>query len=257
LLVYPKFPETFWSFTYALKFIKKKSAYPPLGLITVAALLPETGPSAWWMRISRSSAKRIWPGRTWFLSAPWRFSEKRRFKSSIVAKGTGLKIVAGGPLFTSEPEAFEQVDHLVLDEAELTLPPFLADLKNGCPKRIYRAEGYPDIHQSPVPLWDLVKMRRYASMNIQYSRGCPFDCEFCNITALYGRKPRTKTPRQVIAELDAIYRAGWRGKHIFCRRQFHRKQALPEKRAAAGFDRMAQGQKRLRIFHGSLDQSRR
>jgi radical SAM superfamily enzyme YgiQ (UPF0313 family) len=130
-------------------------------------------------------------------------------------KGTGLKIVAGGPLFTAEPDAFDRVDHLVLNEAELTLPEFIADLENGCAKRIYKADGYPDMQKTPIPLWDLIPMRRYASMNIQYSRGCPFNCEFCNITALFGRKPRTKTPRQVVAELDAIYKAGWRGNIFF------------------------------------------
>jgi radical SAM superfamily enzyme YgiQ (UPF0313 family) len=215
LLVYPKFPETFWSFTYALKFIKKKSAYPPLGLITVAALLPDQ----WAKRLVDENIEELskedlaWADLV-FVGA---MALQRKAAIQIIerCKENGVPIVAGGPLFTSEPEAFEQVDHLVLDEAELTLPPFLADLKNGCSKRIYRAEGYPDLHQSPVPLWGLVKMRRYASMNIQFSRGCPFDCEFCNITALYGRKPRTKTPRQVIAELDAIYRAGWRGNIFF------------------------------------------
>jgi radical SAM superfamily enzyme YgiQ (UPF0313 family) len=126
-----------------------------------------------------------------------------------------LKIVAGGPLFTAEPDAFEGVDHLVLDEAETTLPAFVADMKEGRPKRIYRANGYPDIHQTPIPLWGLIDSRRYASLNIQYSRGCPFNCDFCNITALFGRKPRTKSPQQVIAELDTIYQTGWRGNIFF------------------------------------------
>jgi radical SAM superfamily enzyme YgiQ (UPF0313 family) len=107
------------------------------------------------------------------------------------------------------------VDHLVLDEAEVTLPAFLTDLKNGCPQRIYKADGYPDIHHSPIPLWGLIDTRRYASLNIQYSRGCPFNCEFCNITALFGHTPRTKTPQQVVAELDVIYQAGWRGNIFF------------------------------------------
>jgi radical SAM superfamily enzyme YgiQ (UPF0313 family) len=215
VLVYPKLPETFWSFTYALKFIKKKSAYPPLGLITVAALLPGN----WSKRLVDENIEELsdedlaWAELV-FVGA---MTLQRKAAVQIIdrCKEKGAKIVAGGPLFTSEPEAFTKVDHLVLDEAEVTLPPFLADFGNGCPKRIYRSEGYPDIHQSPVPLWDLVQMRRYASMNVQYSRGCPFDCEFCNITALYGRIPRTKTSQQVIAELDAIYRAGWRGNVFF------------------------------------------
>ena len=98
-------------------------------------------------------------------------------------------MVAGGSLFTAEPDAFEQMDHLILNEAELTLPEFVADLTKGCAKRIYTADGYPDMRESPVPLWDLIQMRRYASLNIQYSRGCHFNCEFCNITALFGRTP--------------------------------------------------------------------
>lgn len=114
-----------------------------------------------------------------------------------------------------EPDAFEQVDHLVLDEAEQTLPAFIADLKDGCPKPIYRAEGYPDLRNTPIPSWRLLRTKRYASLSIQYSRGCPFDCEFCNITSLFGNRPRIKTPEQVVAELDAIYRTGWRGNIFF------------------------------------------
>jgi radical SAM superfamily enzyme YgiQ (UPF0313 family) len=215
LLIYPKFPDTFWSFTYALRFINKKSAYPPLGLITVAALLPKQWPKRLvdenidalkdedldWADLALVSAMAI----------------QRKTAVHIIerCKGKGLKIVAGGPLFTAEPDAFELVDHLVLGEAELTLPAFIADLKNGCPKRIYRSDDYPDLQMTPIPLWHLIQMRRYASLNIQYSRGCPFNCDFCNITALFGRTPRTKTPQQVLAELDAIYQTGWRGNIFF------------------------------------------
>jgi radical SAM superfamily enzyme YgiQ (UPF0313 family) len=215
LLIYPKFPETFWSFTYALPFIKKKSAFPPLGLLTVAALLPEN----WTKRLVDENIEEIrdddlaWADMA-FLGA---MAIQRKSVGQIIArcKAMGLKIVAGGPLFTAEPDAFDQVDHLVLDEAELTLPTFLADLETGRAKKIYNADGYPDIHATPVPLWDLVPLHRYASLNIQYSRGCPFNCEFCNITALFGRTPRTKAPQQIIAELDAIYQAGWRGNIFF------------------------------------------
>lgn len=215
LLVYPKFPETFWSFTYALPFIGKKSAFPPLGLLTVAALLPQE----WSKRLKDENTDELsdedlaWADLV-LISA---MALQRKTTARIIdrCKAMGVKIVAGGPLFTSEPDAFEQVDHLVLDEAELTLPAFLADLENGCAKRIYNADGYPDMQETPVPLWDLIPMNRYASLNIQYSRGCPFNCDFCNITALFGRKPRTKAPRQVVAELEAIYRAGWRGNIFF------------------------------------------
>ena len=201
LMIYPKFPDTFWSYKYALSFIHKRSAFPPLGLLTVATLLPEefqkrlvdvnvdclTDDDLLWadlafvsgMAVQRESAKKI----------------------IVRCKAKGLKIIAGGPLFTAEPDEFGDVDHLVLDEAELTLPSFLEDLKNGHPKKIYRASGFCDIHHTPIPSIDLMRMKKYASMSVQYSRGCPFNCEFCNVTALFGHLPRIKTPQQVIAEL--------------------------------------------------------
>jgi radical SAM superfamily enzyme YgiQ (UPF0313 family) len=124
-------------------------------------------------------------------------------------------VVAGGPHFTSEPDEFETVDHLVLDEAELTLPAFLSDLQSGAPKKVYRASGFCDLGNTPNPTWALVNMKRYASMNIQFSRGCPFNCDFCNVTKLFGHRPRMKTPRQIISELDRIYASGWRGSIFF------------------------------------------
>ena len=128
----------------------------------------------------------------------------------------GVKTVAGGPLFTSMPDAFPDVDYLVLDEAEITLPLFLKDLENGQPRRIYRSGRRADIGLTPGPRWDLIDMKKYASMNIQYSRGCPFNCEFCNITVLYGQRARTKGRDQIVAELDGLYREGWKGKRLFC-----------------------------------------
>jgi radical SAM superfamily enzyme YgiQ (UPF0313 family) len=215
LLIYPKFPDTFWSFSYALRFIGKKAAFPPLGLVTVAALLPKQ----FQLRLVDLNVEGLtdddlaWADMA-FISA---MAVQRKSAVHVISrcKGKGLTVVAGGPLFTAEPDAFEQVDHLVLDEAEITLPAFIADLQSGRPKKIYNADGYPDIHRTPVPLWGLIDIHRYASLNIQYSRGCPFNCEFCNITALFGHKPRIKAPQQVVAELDAIYQAGWRGNIFF------------------------------------------
>ncbi len=215
LLIYPKFPDTFWSFSYALRFVGKKSAFPPLGLITVAALLPKQ----FQMRLVDLNVDALgdddmaWADMA-FISA---MAVQRKSAVHVIdrCKAKGLKIVAGGPLFTAQPYDFGQVDHLVLDEAEATLPAFLTDLKNGCPKQLYRAKEYPKIRCSPIPLWGLIDTRRYASLNIQYSRGCPFNCEFCNITSLFGRAPRNKTPQQIVAELDAIYQAGWRGNIFF------------------------------------------
>ena len=215
LLIYPRFPETFWSFSYALRFIGKKAAFPPLGLLTVAALLPEQFKKRLVdVNVDTLNDEDLAWADMAFIGA---MAVQRKSAVKIIdrCKSRGLKIIAGGPLFTAEPNVFPEVDHLVLDEAERTLPAFMADLNRGCPKRIYRAKGYPDIHKTPIPMWELIHMRRYASLNIQYSRGCPFDCDFCNITALFGRTPRTKSPMQVIAELDAIYQTGWRGNIFF------------------------------------------
>ena len=129
-------------------------------------------------------------------------------------KSAGVKVVAGGPLFTMEHEAFPDVDYFVLNEAELTLPPFLADLANGCAERVYATTEYPDIQQTPAPLWQLASLKYYESVSIQFSRGCPFSCDFCNVTALLGHRPRVKSAVQIIAELDSLYALGWR-KGIF------------------------------------------
>lgn len=170
LMIYPRYPDTYWSFRHALKFISKKAVNPPLGLLTVSAMLPVN-----WSK----------------------------------------KIVAGGPLFSEEPEQFPHVDYLILNEAELTLPDFLKDLKNGNPKQIYQSDDYADIKESPLPDYSLVQISKYNTMNIQMTRGCPFNCDFCDITALLGHKVRIKTARQILDELNAIYRTGWRGNVFF------------------------------------------
>jgi len=215
LLVYPKYPDTFWSFKYALKFISKKATQPPLGLLTVAAMLPKE-----WekklvdMNVNILKDKDLEWADYVFISAM--SIQKASVKELIVrCKKMGLKTVAGGPLFTTGYEEFEDIDYLVLNEAEITLPPFLADLKNGCAKHIYSSKERPDIGKTLIPLWELTNMKKYVSMNIQYSRGCPFNCEFCNISALYGHKVRTKSKAQILAELEDLYSQGWRGDLFF------------------------------------------
>jgi len=215
LLIYPKFPDTFWSFKYALKFIRKKAAYPPLGLLTVAAMLPP-GMNK---RLVDVNVDRIadadleWADMV-FIGA---MAVQRNSAKEIIerCKAAGLKTVAGGPLFTAEPEAFQEVDHLILDEAEQTLPKFLKDLKTGYLKKIYRASEFCDLAYTPPPDWDLIAMKNYASMSIQFSRGCPFNCDFCNVTVLFGHKPRLKSVQQILSELDHIHAAGWRGNIFF------------------------------------------
>ncbi len=215
LLVYPLYPDTFWSFKHALKFVSKKASFPPLGLLTIAALLPKV----WCKRLIDMNANKLtdddilWADFV-FISA---MSIQSESANQVIKRCNELnvKIVAGGPLFTSSPEYYQNIDHLVLNEAEITLPQFLIDLNLGIPKHIYTSEDWADITTTPLPVWDLVSMNTYTSMNVQYSRGCPFDCDFCDITVLYGRKPRTKTKDQVIAELDALYFTGWRGPVFF------------------------------------------
>ena len=210
LLVYPEYPDTFWSFKHALKFVSKKAAFPPLGLLTVAAMLPRE----WELKLVDLNTRGLndkdikWADMV-FISAM--VVQKDSAKSVIKrCNKLGATVVAGGPLFTTQYEDFPCVDHFVLDEAEITLPPFLADLEHGCLQRIYSSKVRPDIHTTPIPRWNLIDKKKYSSMAVQYSRGCPFDCEFCDIVVLNGHMPRTKSREQMLRELDAIYASGWR-----------------------------------------------
>jgi len=215
LMIYPEFPDTFWSFKHALKFIRKRSGAPPLGLLTVAAMLPQS----WDLRlvdtnVAKLSDKDIQWANYVFISG---MVIQRDSAKEIIARciQAGVQVVAGGPLFTCEPESFQEVDHLVLNEGEITLPLFLADLERGTPKRMYTTDEYPDIQQTPAPRWDLLDLNRYATMTLQFSRGCPYNCDFCSVTALLGHRPRTKSARQIIAELNGLYDLGWRGGIFF------------------------------------------
>ncbi|MGI6112488.1 MAG: B12-binding domain-containing radical SAM protein [Mahellales bacterium] len=215
LLVYPKCPNTFWSFKYALDFISKKASFPPLGILTVAAMLPKD----WEMKLVDMNVKALkdedikWADYV-FISA---MLVQRESVKKVVqnCRRLGVKTVAGGPLFTTDYEDFPEIDHLILNEAEVTLPRFLEDLEKGQCKRIYTSEEWADIKNTPVPLWSLIDMKDYTSMNIQYSRGCPYNCEFCDIITLYGRKPRIKDRDQIINELEVLYDYGWRGQVFF------------------------------------------
>ncbi|MEJ2684753.1 MAG: B12-binding domain-containing radical SAM protein [Candidatus Sulfobium sp.] len=215
LLVYPKYPDTFWSFKHALKFISKKASLPPLGLLTVAAILP----TEWEKKLIDMNVKPLLDED--ILGADYVFVSAMSIQGvsarAVIdrCRNLGVRTVGGGPLFTAGPEEFEDVDHLVLNEAEITLPVFLEDLKNGRAEHLYTSAAWADVTKTPAPLMELVDLKPYASMNIQYSRGCPFDCEFCNITVLYGRKPRTKEKEQILGELEGLYAKGWRGGVFF------------------------------------------
>ena len=217
LLVYPRYPDTFWSFRHALKFISKKAAFPPLGLLTVAAMLPKE-----WekklvdLNVTALADKDLKWADYVFLSAMVAQQNSAREVIDRCRK-LGTKVVAGGPFFNTgyEDFGFNDIDHLIFGEAEDLLPLFVEDLEKGCAKHIYKSEEFPDIRETPVPLWELINTKKYQSMTIQYSRGCPFNCEFCDIVILNGHKPRTKDKDQIIAELDALYEIGWRGGVFF------------------------------------------
>ena len=211
LLVNPETPSTFWSFRNALKFISKKSSEPPLGLLTVASMLSKS-----WnkklidLNVDQLKDKDILWADLVFLTG---MNIQRKSFDEVVKRCNYLnkKIVAGGPMVTMGYEEFLGIDHFILNEAEITLPEFLKDLDAGRPKQVYTSDRFPMIESTPAPAWELLNMKKYASMSLQYSRGCPYDCEFCSITMLNGRKPRAKCTEQFISELDRLYELGWRG----------------------------------------------
>jgi radical SAM superfamily enzyme YgiQ (UPF0313 family) len=214
LFVYPEYPDTFWSFKYVLKFIAKKAAFPPLGLLTVAAMLPAKWPKKLVdLNIETLEDRELAWADMVFISA---MIVQKKSAQEIINRclSHGKKVVAGGPAFTTQHEEFTGVDHFVLNEAEVTLPLFLHDLEQGEPQKVYTSDVRPKITETPLPLWSLIDIHAYATLAIQYSRGCPYNCEFCDIVIMNGRIPRSKTPGQMKKEFQALYDAGWR-KSVF------------------------------------------
>lgn len=210
LLIYPEFPDTFWSFRHALAFEGKRSAFPPLGLLTIAALLPAT----WNRRLVDLNVQALAPSDLdWaeivFVSAMIAQKDSL-FRVIELCKAQGKRVVVGGPYITTSTQE-TSADHIFLGEAETTLAEFVSDLENGVAKRVYQAPERPSLSISPIPDFRLADFQHYSAMSVQYSRGCPFQCEFCDIIEIYGRKPRTKSNEQILAELNSLFHLGWRG----------------------------------------------
>ncbi|GMV96268.1 MAG: B12-binding domain-containing radical SAM protein [Phycisphaerae bacterium] len=210
LLVSAATPDTFWSYKHVLPFISRKAALPPLGLLTVAAMLP----ADWELRLCDLNVNALrerdleWADAV-FISAMIIQADSAR---QVIARCNrrGKTVIAGGPLFTTGHERFPEVRHFVLGEAEEVMPALIADLAAGRLKPLYRSDRRPDITRTPVPRWDLINLKSYALMPLQFSRGCPFNCEFCDIIVMNGRVPRVKSPAQMLRELDSLVDAGWR-----------------------------------------------
>jgi radical SAM superfamily enzyme YgiQ (UPF0313 family) len=211
LLVNPEFPDTYWSFRHALPFEGKRCAFPPLGLLTVSALLPP----AWERRLVDLNVQRLktsdldWAD---MVFATAMLVQKESLREVVkLAKARGKRVVLGGPYVTSTIEELPDADHIFRGEAEQTLPEFVADLARGETKRFYQASERPALATTPIADFGLANLKRYSAMSVQYSRGCPFSCEFCDIIEIYGRIPRTKSNQQMLAEFDALKALGWRG----------------------------------------------
>ena len=210
LLVYPRNPESFWSFKHVLKFVSKKCAFPPLGLLTVAAMLPRD----WRLRLVDLNVCELHDDQ--ILEADYVMLSgmivHKQSAHEIAARCAALDrtVIAGGPLFTTGHHAFPEIRHFVLGEAEDVIERVVEDMRRGTLANVYRAPGWPDIARTPVPRWDLIDLRDYVTMPVQFSRGCPFDCEFCDIVVMNGRVPRTKAPAQLVRELEALRAAGWK-----------------------------------------------
>jgi len=211
LLVNPEFPDTYWSFRHALPFEGKRCAFPPLGLLTVSALLHQS----WERRLVDLNVQKLKPSDIeWadMIFATAMLVQKDSLRDVVrQAKARGKKVVLGGPYVTTTIEDLPEADHIFLGEAETTIPIFIEDLARGEAKRTYQAAERPPLSATPMAHFELANLKRYSAMSVQYSRGCPFSCEFCDIIEIYGRVPRTKSNQQMLAEFDALYKLNWRG----------------------------------------------
>jgi len=229
LLVYPDFEETFWSFKKILNILGKKAAYPPLGLLTIGAMLPED----WDKKLIDTNIETLrdehikWADYVFISAMIIQKESSRRIINKV--KRFNKPIVVGGPLFTTGWEEFTDADIIFLGEAEDTFAELVEDLKKGTPKKMYSSEHFPDIKNTTVPDWNLINVKNYNSLCIQLSRGCPFNCEFCDVSILNGRVPRIKSKEQLIKELNALYEIGWRAGVFFVDDNFIGKKALLER----------------------------
>ncbi|MDR3566471.1 MAG: radical SAM protein [Syntrophobacteraceae bacterium] len=211
LFVYPMVSDTFWSFKHALRLVRKKAAFPPLGALSVAAMLP----AYWEKRLIDLNVRELCDEE--LLWADYVFISAMIAQKSSAhqvaerCRRLGVKVVGGGPLFKAFPDEFARLDSLVFGEAEALIPRLAKDMEDDRLKSSYSASGFPDLDAVPTPMWELINLNDYATMSVQYSRGCPFNCEFCDVIVLNGRVPRLKRNDQVVAELDALYARGWRG----------------------------------------------
>jgi len=211
LLINPEFPDTYWSFRHALPFEGKRCAFPPLGLLTVSALLPPS----WERRLIDLNVESLktsdidWAD---MVFATAMLVQKESLKKVVNrCKKRGKRVVVGGPYITTTIEELPDADHIFIGEAETTLPQFVKDLANGDAKRSYQAVEKPPLSATPLAHFHLANLKRYSAMCVQYSRGCPFSCEFCDIIEIYGRVPRTKSNQQMLAEFQALLDLNWRG----------------------------------------------
>ncbi|NJO58620.1 MAG: DUF4070 domain-containing protein [Richelia sp. RM2_1_2] len=213
LLIYPLFPKTFWSYEKILELVDKKVLLPPLGLVTVAAILPQEWEFKLVDRNIRSVSEAEWEWADMVILSAMIVQKQDLFDQIKAAKQRGKLVAVGGPYPTSVPAESQKAgaDFLILDEGEITLPMFVEAVKSGQKNGVFRTQEKPDVTTTPIPRFDLLERDAYDMMSVQFSRGCPFQCEFCDIIVLYGRKPRTKTPGQLLAELDCLYELGWRG----------------------------------------------